>query len=134
MEERACPDKISIAKSELMNVHFLVGIINTVNDVKRNTTEFFLEGCPIESLFTQFFLEGWKTRLLSSKGKRKEIWARDHARGQREDEDIFVIDMFEILTDFCISLVDVKNEKQKQKQKRPCRPSPCAPFALLARP
>ena len=69
-------------KERVKNVHFLVGIINTVYDVKRNTTQFFLEGCPIESLFIQFFLEGWKTHLLSSKGKkgnRKEIWARDRA-------------------------------------------------------
>ena len=31
--------------------YFLVGIINTVYNYKRNTTQFFLEGCPIESLF-----------------------------------------------------------------------------------
>ena len=31
--------------------YFLVGIINTVYNFKRNTTQFFLEGCPIESHF-----------------------------------------------------------------------------------
>ena len=36
-------------KSELKRLdYFLVGIINTVYDVKRNTTQSFLEGCPIE--------------------------------------------------------------------------------------
>ena len=75
-------------KERVKNVYFLAGIVNTVYDARRNNSQLFPEGCPIEFLFTQFLLEGWKTHLLSSNFLNLKDLRGRHSKGTPEEGNL----------------------------------------------
>lgn len=132
-------------KEGVKNVYFLAGIINTVYDSRRNTSQFFSEGCPIEFLFTQFLLQGWKTHLLSSNFLNLKSLRGRHSKGTPEEGNLgtrqrarekgglrYFCDWHVWNSDRFLHLSS--GYEKRKRQKRPCRPSFRAPFALLARP